>query len=512
MNKNNRDRFDLASFGLLVFIAIISIIRFKYLPQFIDGYYHLSTAQAFLKSGGWIGWTWWDFAPLGRPHLYPPLYHFILAGLKSSGLSGLDCVRLTEVLIVPLFFFVFWQVSRYFINSRFAFFSLLISSSFFSFFVSLSANVPASLAMILGLLSWIFFYKKKNISASLVLGLTLYTHAAIPWIFLLSLFFVYFFQPQRRRDIFIIILLSILIAAPFLFHLLKNLSYISLRILGEIDFINFSIFIILGAIAGLILAITKKDIPLLLFAGCCLSAIIIFIKYPYRLFSSQGMIGFVLLSAVALEYSLARLKPLLQKISISLIILFLFFFHPTINRNEKQTKINFANSTFYNVLTGNIYSNFYFLSFLFPQFYDSIVTVINNNTADNEIISSNLSIVSQIFSSLTNRPCANSMLPEVNSSTAEHYKPAKLVVWLKPLDQEIFNLQSGQWKIIYENDIAYIFLNLNAVKPAIITKAEVSFIIPLIIAVGLTILIVGKKRIRLKVDCNRKCDSENSDK
>ena len=97
MNKGSR--FDLASLGLLIFFVIISVPRLNYFPQFVDGYYHLSVANGFIQSGGWVGWDWWCFAPFGRPHLYPPLYHLILVFLQNIGISGLNSLRFTEFLI-----------------------------------------------------------------------------------------------------------------------------------------------------------------------------------------------------------------------------------------------------------------------------------------------------------------------------------------------------------------------------------------------------------------------------
>ena len=147
---SNAKRFDLISLGLICLIAVFSFVRFTELPQWVDGYYHLSVAKGFIKSGGWSGWAWWDSAPIGRPHLYPPLYHLTLAALIKMGLSGLNSLRVTEVLILPSVFFFFWYISRCLVNRRFAFFALLVLSSFFPFYSFASAHVPASLAIILG--------------------------------------------------------------------------------------------------------------------------------------------------------------------------------------------------------------------------------------------------------------------------------------------------------------------------------------------------------------------------
>lgn len=104
----NLDRYDLASLGTIILIFIFLVVRFNYLPQYVDAYYHLSVAEGFIKSGGWVGWSWWDYAPRGRPQVYPPFYHFILVFLEKIGISGLNSVRVTEVIIPLIFFLSLW--------------------------------------------------------------------------------------------------------------------------------------------------------------------------------------------------------------------------------------------------------------------------------------------------------------------------------------------------------------------------------------------------------------------
>ena len=147
MRRAKLDRYDLASMGIIVLIILFFAIRFQYLPQFVDDYYHLSAANGFIRSGGWVGWSWWDFAPHGRPQIYPPVYHFLLAFLQKGGLSGLTSIRIAEVFIPCVFFFTLWYVIRFLTTSLSAFFTLLISSSFFSFYSAASANIPATLAL-----------------------------------------------------------------------------------------------------------------------------------------------------------------------------------------------------------------------------------------------------------------------------------------------------------------------------------------------------------------------------
>ncbi|MBU0694844.1 MAG: hypothetical protein KKC11_09320 [Candidatus Omnitrophica bacterium] len=470
-------RFDIFSLGIISLISFFSAARFDYLPQFIDGYYHLSVANAFIASGGWIGWAWWEFAPMGRPHLYPPLYHFILVFLKSAGLSGLNSVRITEVAIVPLFFFSIWYVLRKLINDRFSFFSLLTLSSFFSFYSSVSGNIPASLSIIFGFLTWLFIKKKKIITATLFLILSFYTHAGVPWMFLLSLLFLALSNREYRRLSLKIILTTLTFASPLLYHQVRHISYLNLKILGEVKFTHFSIFIILLGVMGLFLHFRKKEFPLPLFLGLFWGGLAVFIKHSYRLFSAQGMVSLTLLSSLVLEKITSMLKcKKLRLLFLIVTVSYLFFSHATFDLDEGKLKFNLFNSTYSNFLTGRIHRNCGFRSFFYPQYYYPLIEVIGKNTKPEDIISSNLRISSQIFAALTNRPSEKSGFGEVEPKNKfPDYAQAKLVIWLKsPGGEEIIG-QTGVWKQIYENDFAHCFLNLNY-KPSLkILKAKISF-------------------------------------
>ena len=192
------EKSDYLSLGIIIFIFALSFARFDCLPQYTDAYYHLSCAYGLILSGGWVGWEFWNNAPYGRPYLYPPFYHLVLVFLQKLGLSNLNSVKISEAIIPGVFFFVLWWCTRSLKNSLFAFISILTLSSFFSFYASLSANVPANLAIIFGLLSWYFMIKRgKWLSSAIFLILSFYTHSAIPWLFFTSFLFLFLIKKYR---------------------------------------------------------------------------------------------------------------------------------------------------------------------------------------------------------------------------------------------------------------------------------------------------------------------------
>ena len=84
--------------GGLVIIFIAGLIVFFFQQSFltIDGdlTYHLATSQSFVREGGVTLWENWDSLPLGRPHLYPPLVHLLLAVPVYLGIAFLTTINL----------------------------------------------------------------------------------------------------------------------------------------------------------------------------------------------------------------------------------------------------------------------------------------------------------------------------------------------------------------------------------------------------------------------------------
>ncbi len=486
--------FDLMSIGIILLVLIFSCIRFYELPQWIDDYYHLSVANAFIKSGGWVGWNWWDFAPVGRPHLYPPFYHLILVFLLKIGLGGLNSVRIIEVLILPLFFFSIWYILKKILNPRFSFFTLLALSSFPPFYSSVSANVPASMAVIFGLLTWLFVKKRRFVSATLSFAVTFYTHVGIPWIFLSSLLFLALFNREYRRVSLRVILTGLLFALPILYHQFKFMDYVTLQILQECRLTSFSIFItVLGAASLFFRFHLKKGgeffIPL--FWGYLLGSLAVFVKYPYRFFCAQGLIGLALFSSLFLEKTISLIGGKKAALFIIVLIAYLFFFHATFNLEWGKPEFRLFDSTYYNFLTGKFYRFPSFRGLILSGFFP-IEEVIRENTSPSDIVSSNVSIVSQVFSALTRRPSANSMFWEVRPKDKySYYKYAKLIIWVKLAKGDIDEPKGKQWKQIYEDDFAYVYLNPSYRPSAKIIKSKIRFnhifIILLIISL-LTIL------------------------
>ena len=76
---------DKAALGLVavVFLAFAFFHEGLSLKSDSDQYYHMAAARRTLELGHIPKWDDWEFAPAGRPHLYPPGLHLALAVLAG---------------------------------------------------------------------------------------------------------------------------------------------------------------------------------------------------------------------------------------------------------------------------------------------------------------------------------------------------------------------------------------------------------------------------------------------
>ena len=59
MKDTKRFSWDFWSIVILLFYALIPMVKWPNLPQHIDIYYHLLTAWGFIKAGGYTNWDFW---------------------------------------------------------------------------------------------------------------------------------------------------------------------------------------------------------------------------------------------------------------------------------------------------------------------------------------------------------------------------------------------------------------------------------------------------------------------
>ena len=226
--KNKLKKFSgwhCGTFGIITLLTIIIVIKWHALPVFLDIYYHAGCMAGFRDAGGVVLRDFWEYAPLGRPHLYPPLFPVVLLALVKSGLNVLFVLRLVSTAIFPMLLgSIAWVITKLYDDKR-AFWTVLAASLPYTFFLNVITAIPASLALII--LIFIFFAveTKRTICAILLLGLSFYTHGALPWFIILTLLIYTVLQRKNFKFTLAVISGGLILGSPWLVHMIANRSY-----------------------------------------------------------------------------------------------------------------------------------------------------------------------------------------------------------------------------------------------------------------------------------------------
>jgi len=269
-------------------LLVLQLARWIILPQFMDIYYHLLTAQGFIQAGGYSGWDFWQYAPMGRPHIYPPFFHLALAGFMQAGVSPVILAKLCEALLPVVFLVTLWKFIKNHYGPQLAFFSVLLFFASFSFYLSLLNHIPATLALIFGILSLNQLFKKRLLRSAILLTLVFYTHIGISLFFGLTFLLYGWLNNEFRKKAGGVLLAALIFSLPIIIKELSVLRFMHTfgfslheRYLCQVKIVES----VLGLI-GLFQAL-KRGKEYRLFAGMFLASLI-FIIYPYRFLSGEG--------------------------------------------------------------------------------------------------------------------------------------------------------------------------------------------------------------------------------
>ncbi|MHC1605509.1 MAG: hypothetical protein ACXQTP_06040 [Candidatus Methanofastidiosia archaeon] len=169
---------DKAAIVFIVFIFATFLINVsKFSPNVIDLWYHLAVSRKILELGTIPLWDFWEFAPAGRPHLYPPFFHLIIAAIARTPENVVDAGRYMQALIYPSALATTWYMARKFFGSKIAALSVFFLSIDMGFLLVSTMALPSALInAMLPLLIISFIYKKNPAVYCADDGHPLHTH------------------------------------------------------------------------------------------------------------------------------------------------------------------------------------------------------------------------------------------------------------------------------------------------------------------------------------------------
>ncbi len=311
----------IASILLFATILVVSLLNIRKGPGGVDCWYHMAVAKNILSKRSIPLYADWEYYPIGRPHLYPPLLHICVALLsipfKGNVLAG---GKVFNALMLPisasLALLSFSKVYRDPWREFLAFLIICMDPIFFGVHRGL---LPSVLASGFAFLAAAYFYEKRLIQSILMMGLCLYTHLGIPYLYLLGLFIFSLINKEYFALYRRFLAGSMLLFLPWGLHMLNNVSWIRIgsRLVGGDRPLILSAITVLGFL-GTLNAIKSGEKAGLLALSCLLGFSPSFVLYGRRFWAHSSLIWAMLASAPL--YDISR-HGKVRKVAIASIIL-----------------------------------------------------------------------------------------------------------------------------------------------------------------------------------------------
>ena len=502
--------FDFYSIFVIIAILLVYLPNWPKLPYFMDCYYHLAVMKGFSAAGGWVGHAFWEYAPYGRPHLYPPFFHFLELVLFKCGVGPILIARLFDFLIFPIFLVVVWRVVRKLYTQELAFYSLFLICSSYTLYLALINNIPFTIAFILGFLSFYFFKEMKPWSSWICLTFAFYTHPWMPWLMMGALVFYAFGRRTQRKLLLWICFGAIFAASPFIIHQLRySHFFVPVKAL-EFYMAEINPLIFILGLAGVWFSF-KKQGDYLFFLGLAFTMSFLLLTNRDRFLQGHGVIPFSFLGAVAL----LELKTILSHkyrnkgnvLFFTICILFFYLATPLILISPFREKPDFA---FKSWLIGQIDSGQFFgtpkeETIYFPKYINKAVRLLTDNSAPDDIFFSNFSYAAGMISVLSERATSTAMLSEVKPLVSfDQIGLSRLILWFKDPDAKNEKrladiVHRYRLEKIGETDVVYLYLNKQSSSHRIILPA----VVPSWVCLGLLFLCMAAITIENIPKCQR---------
>jgi len=300
--KKDLSFLDLIALSVIAIQVILLILNIDNLPaDQKDWSYHLMIARMFVDHQS-LFWDYYEFAPIGRPNLYPPFLHILFAGSNILGMSWVFIQKFYGVLTYLASLVCVFFVSRDLFGKKVGLLSVVILSASYSYWWWQISIAPTSIIFALFPLVMWSFYKKKTILSIGLLSIFLWTHFSG----LLAVLAILVFG-ILKRDYFKysikVIGVSLVIFAPWAIHVLLHRDWMHGNWSSIIDMPTFGALTIIFSILGLFFLIKRRDVKDLLILATIPSIVLIGLLYGFRFFMHAPVILAILMAIGAYETS-----------------------------------------------------------------------------------------------------------------------------------------------------------------------------------------------------------------
>ncbi|MBI3997157.1 MAG: hypothetical protein HY352_05810 [Candidatus Omnitrophica bacterium] len=456
--------------------AVLLLSWWPLLPFFLDSYYHLNVIQAFRDAGGVVLHDFWEFAPLGRPHLYPPALHLLVLSLDWCHLPPVTLARLLTVVTYPVLLLATWWFMRTWWGSVPAYWATLCSVLPFSYLLVSCNTVAASWAIVAWLVGLVALFHRARLAFVLCGALVFYTHLGMPWVMVCSWMLVGLWYAPMRGFLLRAAAWTFALASPWLWHLWRHHASLGPMSSLENTQLELPILLYLFALVGLGMVLKERSTT----AGRLLLSLwaslwLMVIHYRFRFFSGQGILGISLLAGLGLTRIHAWMEGVWRgRVRVAawvipaMLTCLAIAVNSTVFLQEGRRFVVVGDSSLLDLtLRSEHVTRGYGSSFYRPQFMSPIGQLIDQHSQADELIGCNFPYTCGLFAAVSHRAMATGMFAEVRAAQQqplETLRHAHLIVWLKaaslPGMPSLTQLQR-EWslRLIGETDMAFVFRN-----------------------------------------------------
>ena len=290
---------DWASIVLIFTHLILLYANRNMLPFGFDTPYHLLIGKMYADLDRVVLWDYYEFAPVGRPQLYPPFEHILIWWIHDGlGLDYVQIGRLIAVVQYPITLLLSWLVIRLIFDDVTAASFLGLLSSDARFWSWQLTVAPTAMILALYMPFLYFFLKKRRYLAVALLTVFLYSHLGMPYTIILSLLVSATLMREKDssyiKDAALVIGLSLLLFIPWAFHILNNLDALRANLArGKLQLLGFLsmniltlLFLPVGIYAGF-----KEKLKGRLLIGSFLGFFSILFAYGWRYFLHAPLVN-----------------------------------------------------------------------------------------------------------------------------------------------------------------------------------------------------------------------------
>ena len=300
--KRNLSALDIAALSVIIFQTILLILNISQLPaDQKDWSYHLVIARMFVDHKIFL-WDYYEFAPIGRPHLYPPFLHLLFAATNILGMDWVSIQKFYGILIYPVSLLSTFFVSRDLFGKKVGLLSVVILSASYNYWWWQISIAPTSLIFALFPLAMWAVYRKKTLLSIALLSMFLWTHLSA-FLVVLAIGIFGILKRDYLKYTLKIIIISLLTFTPWAIHVLLNRDWIHGNWSSFANMPTFGVITILFVVLGVYFLAKRRDTKDILLIATVPSTLLIGVWYGFRFFMNAPVILAIIMAVGAYETS-----------------------------------------------------------------------------------------------------------------------------------------------------------------------------------------------------------------